>query len=47
VITVRKIEKRKIEGNDLIEQKEYFYKHLFNYTLFLDAYEKELLKRYR
>ena len=47
VITVRKIEKRKIEGNNLIEQKEYFYKHLFNYTLFLDAYEKELLKRYR
>lgn len=47
VITVRKIEKRKIEGNNLTEQKEYFYKHLFNYTLFLDAYEKELLKRYR
>ena len=47
VITVRKIEKRKLEGNNLIEQKEYFYKHLFNYTLFLDAYEKELLKRYR
>ena len=47
IITVRKLEKRMIDGDTLEEQKEFFNSRYLQFTMFLDAYEKEMLNRYR
>lgn len=47
IITVRKLEKRAIEGDTLEEQKDFFSSRYLKFTMFLDAYEKEMINRYR
>lgn len=47
IITVRKIEKRFIDGDTLEEQREFFNSRYFQFTMFLDGYEREMISRYR
>lgn len=47
IITVRKLEKRTIDGDTLEEQREFFNSRYLQFTMFLDAYEKEMINRYR
>ncbi|WP_297142517.1 DEAD/DEAH box helicase [uncultured Eubacterium sp.] len=47
IITVRKIEKRFIDGDTLEEQREFFNARYFQFTMFLDEYEREMISRYR
>jgi len=47
IITVRKIEKRFIDGDTLEEQREFFNARYFQFTMFLDGYEREMISRYR
>ena len=47
IITVRKLEKRAIEGDTLEEQKDFFSSRYLKFTMFLDAYEKEMINKYR
>lgn len=47
IITVRKIEKRGIDGESLEEQKQYFRSKFFLFAFLFDEYEKEMLNRYR
>lgn len=47
IITVRKIEKKFIDGDTLEEQREFFNARYFQFTMFLDGYEREMISRYR
>lgn len=47
IITVRKIEKKFIDGDTLEEQREFFNARYFQFTTFLDGYEREMISRYR
>lgn len=47
IITVRKIEKKFIDGDTLEEQREFFNARYFQFTMFLDEYEREMISRYR
>ena len=47
IITVRKIEKIFIDGDTLEEQREFFNARYFQFTMFLDGYEREMISRYR
>ena len=46
VITVRKIEKKHIQGDTLSEQKQYFKNNVQKYMYALDNYEKHLTQKY-
>lgn len=47
IITVRKIEKKFIDGDTLEEQREFFNARYFQFTMFLDGYEREMISGYR
>lgn len=47
IITVRKIEKKIIYGDTLEEQKAFFNARYFQFIMFLDGYEREMINRYR